>query len=201
VANDSVDIASIVWVSTLVERNTDQLMRGDVRVQPVLAVSCKSFPVTVATLNALGSLVVIDRAVGVPGSLAASVSDVLGSAGESDQIAVSGSNEGVGGGELLLPGLDVVEHFKLDGVEGLLVLVDGLLAVIQAKDVVAILDVSLVSRDRDDLGSFELLIPDESLQLLSVLAGIAAAEDLDVCLDLRPSLAFSCDHFNFQFSK
>jgi len=201
VSNDSVDVASIVGVSTLVERNTDKLMGRNVRVQPVLAVTCKSFPVSVATLNALGSLVVIDLAVGVPGGLAAGVSDVLGGAGESDQIDIPGSNGRVSRLQLLFPGLDVVEHIKLDGVEGLLVLVDGLLAVVESKDVVAILDVSLVGRDRNDLVSLQLFNPDEILQILSVLAGIAAAEDLDVCLDLRPSLAFSCDHFNFQFSK
>lgn len=200
-ANDSVDIASVVGVSTLVERNTDQLMRRNVRVQPVLGVNGKSFPVAVTTLNAHGSLVATDLAVGVPSSLAAGVSDVLGGAGKRDQIDVAGSNEGVGGLDLLFPGLDVVEHIKLDGVEGLLVPVNGLLAVVKSKDVVAILDVSLVGRDREDLVSLKLLLPDESLQILSVLAGISAAEDLDVCLDLRPSLALCCDHFNFQFSK
>ena len=199
VSDDSIDLTRVVGMSTLMERNADKLMRRNELVKPVPHISCKSFPVAIAAVDALCDLVVGDLLVRVPGGLVTSVANVLRGQRQRDKVDVFRRDELVSSCKLLVPALNVGEELVLDGVERLRV-EDRLRAIEESKNGITVLDVSLTSRDGENLVSLELRIANECLQLALIFTRISAREDPDVSLHLRPGLALVCSHFKFNFT-
>ncbi len=199
VGDDSIDLTRVVGMSTLMERNADKLMRGDELVEPVSHISCKSFPVAIAAVDALGNLVVGDLLVRVPGGLVTGVANVLRGQRQRDKVDFSRSNELVSSCELLVPALNIGEKLVLDGAERLGV-EDRLQAIEKSKNGITVLDVSLTGRDGENLVSLELRITNECLKLALIFTRISTGEDPDISLHLRPGLALVCSHFKFNFT-
>ncbi len=84
--DDAVDLACVVRVGLFVERDANQLMRSDEVVQPGEHLIRKGVPVSVAAAEVAGVRVDAACLSGVPGSLAARVTNVFGGATDGEDV-------------------------------------------------------------------------------------------------------------------
>ena len=196
VSDDGVDGARVVRVLGLVDAHADELVRGHEVVQPLRHLFRQLIPVLPAAREHTRVSVRRTCDAAVPDGLAASVAHVLGGAGDGNDVwFLSIDRERVGSVKLLVPGVRDVLGRDLDDVERCL-LKDRPLAVEERDDVLALFDVRLVRRDRDELAARQLLRLDEIREVFRILLRAAVDERLDSRFgrgSRLPSLGHCCD--------
>ena len=197
VSNDCVNEAGSVGVRILVERNADQLVRRDVGVQELESHVSEGVPVSVFAGDHLRLLTFVALLHGVPKGLAARITDVLRSARDGENVDMATLlAECVSFVEKLTPAVLVVEGLELEIVERALTGEDGALAVEESEYVVALLNVSLVASDRDDLTPAQFLALNKLLKLATICKRVSRDHLPDISLSGRPCLASHARHFN-----
>ena len=163
--DDRANLARVVGVHLLVERNADQLVWRNKSVEPLEYLPCESLPVPITAVDEGRKRRTNGGSVhSVPDGLAASTADILGCTRDANgRNLTTHSLKLVGGLELSFPGLLGVERVKLDVVQGHGLFLNRVLSVEQGQDVVALLDISFVGCDGDDLVSPQFLVADPGL--------------------------------------
>ena len=164
VGNESTDFAFLVRVSVLIEGYRDELMRRNKIIEELLDLSLESIPVCLGAWNDLGNGIGITLVHCVPERLASSITDILSSTGYTDHVdRATFLLVAVNSIELSVPRLCVVEGFVRNVVQRDRISLDLLFAVEDCENVVAVLDVSLVSSDADQSVSSETIVLDPLL--------------------------------------
>ena len=194
VGDQAADLASLIRVGLLVHGEAHELMGRQVLVEPPQGVLRESLPVTVCTSDQVSAGGRVTHLIGVPDRLQAGVSNVLGRAGDSDDVwhVLVASSEAVGSALLPLPRLLVIEIVKLDVVNRERASNNGGLAIKECSDLVTLLDIVLVRSDGDDLVSCDAVIFDPIQQVIRILLRVRILEDDGIRVS-GGSISF--DHF------
>lgn len=117
-SHDGRNFQTVIRVSILIERYADELMRWDIVVEELLNAIAEGLPITIVLRNDIRKGVRIALLCGIPKRLASSVSNVLGSARDTDNIDLSTIfHEGIDGFQLSVPGCHIVESLVLDVIQ------------------------------------------------------------------------------------
>ena len=198
VGDDRANLARVVGVHLLVERQADQLMRRNKSVEPLVHLLCETLPVSVTAVDERGKVKNVRSVRGVPNGLAASTSDVLGRARDTDgRNLTTRLLELVDSLELSIPRLLVAERVKLDVVQGHSLSLNRALSVEEGQNVVALLDIGFVGCDRDDLVPPQFLVADPGLQLAGIVNRVSAFKDLGASICGWSCLSPGSGHFKF----
>ena len=161
VSDQTVDLASLIWMSLLMHGQTHELVRWEVFVEPLQGVLCESLPVCISTADEMSGRCRIAHLIGVPHGLASGVSNVLGRARDCYDIRlVLVDLDGVDGSLLLLPRMLVLETIELDVVKWIGAVYNGFLAIKECRNLLAILNIVLVGGDGDDLVPCDVIFSD-----------------------------------------
>lgn len=178
VGDQAVDLASLIRVGLLVHGEAHELMRREVLVEPAQGVLRESLPVAVCTSDQVSACGRVSHLIGVPDRLQAGVSNVLGRAGDSNDVwhVLVASFEAVGSVLLPLPRLLVIENAKLDVVNRERASNNGDLAIKECSDLVTLLNIVLVRSDGDDLVSCDAVFFDPFLQVIRIFLRVSILE-------------------------
>ena len=169
-------------------------MRWDIVVEELLDAVAEGFPVSIILRNDIRKGIHIALLCGVPKRLASSISNILWSARDTDDIDLATIfHEGIDGSQLSVPGCHIVESLVLDVIQWSGSFYDWALAVEDRKHVVTLLNFSLVRGNTNKSISRKLLFLDPLLSSFDVGLSITIGKDFDVDV-CRGSISSSSDH-------